>query len=211
MGPERVGQVHAAGHRRRADAAGDWRRNAEWDQAETQGDRLRVPGLQPDVRADRAGERRAAAGTRRRRGRKALLAAISALTDIGLEARADRYPDQLSGGERQRIAIARAMAGRRRLLLADEPSGSLDSLAGEQVMYNIRRACKTGMAALMVTHDATLAAWADRVLFLRDGILIDQTAPLAGPELLLNQAPVRRLRHAMTCIRSIRSGKSRCR
>jgi putative ABC transport system ATP-binding protein len=146
-------------------------------------------------------------------GRKALLAAIGALRDIGLEAKAGRYPDQLSGGERQRVAIARAIAGRRLLLLADEPSGSLDSLSGEQVMRNIRNACKgSGMAALMVTHDATLAAWADRVLFLRDGSLVDRTAgqtagrtagqtagqtagrtagrtaPQAGPELLRSQA-----------------------
>jgi putative ABC transport system ATP-binding protein len=119
-------------------------------------------------------------------GRKARLAGLRALDQIGLGDRAERYPDQLSGGERQRVAIARAMAGDRRLLLADEPSGSLDSLTGESVMRLIRKACRQGMAAVLVTHDAQLASWADRVVFLSDGRLIDETAPPAGPESLLS-------------------------
>ena len=99
--------------------------------------------------------------------------------------RASRFPDELSGGERQRVAIARAVVGDRHLLLADEPSGALDSANGEAVMRLIRAACQRGVAGVVVTHDAQLASWADRVVFLRDGRVVDQTAPPAGPESLL--------------------------
>jgi putative ABC transport system ATP-binding protein len=119
-------------------------------------------------------------------GRKARAAALTALDGLGLSGRASHYPDQMSGGERQRAAIARAMVGDRRLLLADEPSGSLDTANAEAVMRLVHMACKNaGMTAVVVTHDAQLAAWADRVVFLRDGRVIDQTAPAAGPESLL--------------------------
>ena len=117
--------------------------------------------------------------------RKAHLTAIGALDGLGLADRAGRFPDQLSGGERQRVAIARAVVGERSLLLADEPSGALDSANGEGVMRLIHAACKRGVAAVVVTHDAQLASWADRVIFLRDGRLADQTATPAGPESLL--------------------------
>ena len=112
-------------------------------------------------------------------------AAREALEPLGLAERADRYPDELSGGERQRVAIARAVVGERRLLLADEPTGALDSVSGEDVMRLLRRTCERGVAGVIVTHDAQLAAWADRVVFLRDGRMVDQTAPPAGPESLL--------------------------
>jgi putative ABC transport system ATP-binding protein len=115
--------------------------------------------------------------------RKARLAALKALDGLGLGNRASHYPDQLSGGERQRVAIARAMVGERRLLLADEPSGALDSVNGEAVMRLLHGACKDrGMTALVVTHDAQLASWADRVIFIRDGRITDQTSPLPSPE-----------------------------
>jgi putative ABC transport system ATP-binding protein len=117
--------------------------------------------------------------------RKARLAGLKALDELGLGARAGNFPDQLSGGERQRVAIARAVVGDRRLLLADEPSGALDSANGEAVMRLIHAACQRGVAAVVVTHDAQLASWADRVVFLRDGRITDQTAPLPGPESLL--------------------------
>jgi putative ABC transport system ATP-binding protein len=120
---------------------------------------------------------------------KARAAGLRALDGLGLGERAGRYPDELSGGERQRVAIARAVAGERRLLLADEPSGALDSTNGEAVMRLIHDACKRGVAAVVVTHDAQLASWADRVIFLRDGCVVDQTAPLPGPESLLGAAP----------------------
>jgi putative ABC transport system ATP-binding protein len=114
-------------------------------------------------------------------------AAMAALEDLGLADRASRFPDELSGGERQRAAIARAVVGDRQLLLADEPSGALDSANGESVMRLIHTYCKRGVAAVVVTHDAQLASWADRVVFLRDGRIVDQTAAPAGPETLLEQ------------------------
>jgi putative ABC transport system ATP-binding protein len=118
--------------------------------------------------------------------RKVRVAGLRALERLGLGERAGRYPDQLSGGERQRVAIARAMVGERRLLLADEPSGALDSVNAQAVMRLLHAACKDdGMTAVVVTHDAQLASWADRVVFLRDGQVTDQTAPAAGPESLL--------------------------
>jgi putative ABC transport system ATP-binding protein len=119
-------------------------------------------------------------------GRKARVAALKALDGLGLSERASHYPDQMSGGERQRVAIARAMVGDRRLLLADEPSGALDSVNAEAVMRLVHDACKNaGMAAVVVTHDAQLASWADRVVFLRDGRVTDQAVPASGPESLL--------------------------
>jgi putative ABC transport system ATP-binding protein len=119
--------------------------------------------------------------------RKARLVGLKALDDLGLGTKAGNFPDQLSGGERQRVAIARAVVGNRRLLLADEPSGALDSANGESVMRLIHAACKRGVAAVVVTHDAQLASWADRVVFLRDGRVTDSTMPPAGPESLLGQ------------------------
>jgi putative ABC transport system ATP-binding protein len=122
-------------------------------------------------------------GTRTRSARRL---AMAALEQLGLADRADRHPDDLSGGERQRVAIARAVVGDRRLLLADEPTGALDSVNGEGVMRLVRSACKRGVAGVVVTHDAQLAAWADRVVFLRDGRVVDQSSPSAGPESLLS-------------------------
>jgi putative ABC transport system ATP-binding protein len=117
--------------------------------------------------------------------RVARTAAMQALDELDMAGRAARFPDELSGGERQRVAIARAVVGDRRLLLADEPSGALDSVNAEAVMRLVRSACRGGVAGVVVTHDAQLASWADRVVFLRDGRISDQTAPLAGPESLL--------------------------
>jgi putative ABC transport system ATP-binding protein len=111
--------------------------------------------------------------------------AVAVLEELGLADRAGRYPDDLSGGERQRVAIARAIVGDRRLLLADEPTGALDSVNGEAVMRLLRTATRRGVAAVLVTHDAQLASWADRIVFLRDGRIVDQTAPPPGPESLL--------------------------
>jgi putative ABC transport system ATP-binding protein len=119
--------------------------------------------------------------------RKAREAGLQALTGLGLADRASNYPDQLSGGERQRVAIARAVVGDRHLLLADEPSGALDSANSDVVMRMIHAACQQGVAAVVVTHDAQLASWADRVVFIRDGRIVDQTAPAPGPESLLGQ------------------------
>ena len=121
--------------------------------------------------------------------RKAQAAALQSLGDFGLADRASHYPDMLSGGERQRVAIARAVVGKRQLLLADEPSGALDSTSAESVMRLILSACHRGMAAVVVTHDAQLASWADRVVFLRDGRVVDQTLPVKSPESILADLP----------------------
>ena len=123
--------------------------------------------------------------------RKAQGAAMEALEDFGLKDRAEHYPDQLSGGERQRVAIARAVVGGRQLLLADEPSGALDSTTAERVRRMILPACHRGLAAIVVTHDAQLASWADRVVFLRDGRIVDQTLPAESPEAFLAELPNR--------------------
>jgi putative ABC transport system ATP-binding protein len=117
--------------------------------------------------------------------RQARAAARDALERLGLVERADFFPDDLSGGERQRVAIARAVVGERHLLLADEPTGALDSVNSEAVMRLLRDACRHGAAGVVVTHEAHLASWADRVVFLRDGRLIDQTGAAPGPESLL--------------------------
>jgi putative ABC transport system ATP-binding protein len=109
--------------------------------------------------------------------RKAHSAGMTALEELGLAERATRFPDELSGGERQRVAIARAVVGNRQLLLADEPSGALDSVNGEAVMRMILAACHQGVAAIVVTHDAKLAVLADRVVYLRDGRVVDETTP----------------------------------
>jgi putative ABC transport system ATP-binding protein len=123
-----------------------------------------------------------------RPAKKAQAAGMAALEDLGLADRATHYPDELSGGERQRVAIARAVVGERHLLLADEPSGALDSTNGEAVMRMILTACKRGVAAVVVTHDAQLASWADRVVFLRDGRVVDQTVPPPSLEALLEES-----------------------
>lgn len=123
--------------------------------------------------------------------RKARVVAMSVLEELGLADRADHFPDQLSGGERQRVAIARSIVGERRLLLADEPSGALDSVNGEAVMRMVLTACRRGLAAVVVTHDAQLASWADRVVFIRDGRIVDQTVAPPSPESILQSTPQR--------------------
>jgi putative ABC transport system ATP-binding protein len=109
--------------------------------------------------------------------------ALDALASVGLAELGDRFPDDLSGGEQQRVAIARALVGGRRILLADEPTGALDSMTGESVMRLLRVHCDGGGTAILVTHDAAHAAWADRVVFLRDGRVVDEARPAPNPEL----------------------------
>jgi len=119
------------------------------------------------------------------RGRAARATGLTALEALDVADHAERYPDELSGGERQRVAIARATVGERGLLLADEPTGALDSVNGESVMRLLRTAAHRGVAGVVVTHEAQLASWADRVVFLRDGHIVDQTVAPPGPESLL--------------------------
>ena len=119
------------------------------------------------------------------RGGMARRAARAALDEVGVGAFAARFPDEMSGGQQQRVAIARALVGPRRLLLADEPTGALDSTTGEEVLRVLRARCEAGAAGVLVTHEARHAAWADRVVFLRDGVVVDQSGPAAGVESLL--------------------------
>jgi putative ABC transport system ATP-binding protein len=123
---------------------------------------------------------------------EARAAATAALASVELGTLADRFPDDLSGGEQQRVAIARALVGGRRVVLADEPTGALDSITGESVMRLLRKHCDEGGTAILVTHDAAHAAWADRVVFLRDGRIVDEARPAApdmpGPALRLELA-----------------------
>ncbi|WP_262287295.1 ABC transporter ATP-binding protein [Micromonospora sp. MA102] len=118
--------------------------------------------------------------------RAARRSALAALAEVDVAGLADRFPDQMSGGQQQRVAIARALVGERRLVLADEPTGALDSQAGEAVLQLLRRRVDAGAAGVLVTHEARHAGWADRVVFLRDGVLVDSTAPLVGVEHLLS-------------------------
>ncbi|HWU21870.1 MAG TPA: ABC transporter ATP-binding protein [Nocardioides sp.] len=98
-----------------------------------------------------------------------------ALEEVGIDDLADRFPDDMSGGQQQRVAIARAVVGERRLILADEPTGALDTETGEEILRLLRARCDAGAAGVLVTHEARHAAWADRVVFLRDGVVVDET------------------------------------
>jgi len=111
--------------------------------------------------------------------------ALAVLADVGISELADRFPDDMSGGQQQRVAIARALVGARRLVLADEPTGALDSDTGESVLRLLRARCDAGAAGVLVTHEARHAGWADRVVFLRDGVMVDETGPLPPAESLL--------------------------
>ena len=101
------------------------------------------------------------------------LRAEAALKLMGLGDRADFYPNQLSGGQCQRVAIARAIAGNPRLILADEPTGALDTAAGEQIMEIFRRLSQRGITIIMITHEPHIARCADRILRIRDGRLVE--------------------------------------
>ncbi|MDM4761941.1 ABC transporter ATP-binding protein [Galbitalea sp. SE-J8] len=109
------------------------------------------------------------------RTRRARSAARDALADVDLADRASHFPADLSGGQQQRVAIARAVVGDRSLVLADEPTGALDSTTGEAVLRMLRERVDAGAGALLVTHDARHAAWADRIVFLRDGRVVDES------------------------------------
>ena len=117
--------------------------------------------------------------------RQARPTALAALAEVDLDGCGPRFPDELSGGQQQRVAIARALVGQRRLLLADEPTGALDSQTGEAVLRLLRSKVDAGAAGVLVTHEARHAAWADRVVFLRDGVIVDTSGPLDRPDELL--------------------------
>jgi putative ABC transport system ATP-binding protein len=123
--------------------------------------------------------------------RAARALAYAALEEVGIADLADRFPDDMSGGQQQRVAIARAIVGDRRLVLADEPTGALDTETGEQVLRLLRARCDAGAAGVLVTHEARHAAWADRVVFLRDGLMVDETGHTDDAETLLDAGTAR--------------------
>ena len=114
--------------------------------------------------------------------------ALAALEQVGLSARAEHLPSEMSGGENQRVAIARALIGQPRLILADEPTGALDTTTSEQIMALIETANRAGMTVVMVTHEADIAARARRLVRIRDGRIVEDGAP---PPLGARPAPAR--------------------
>jgi putative ABC transport system ATP-binding protein len=118
------------------------------------------------------------------RARAARREALAALEEVGIGELGHRFPDDMSGGQQQRVAIARALVGDRRLVLADEPTGALDSTTGEAVMALLRQRCDAGAAGMLVTHDARHAAWADRIVFLRDGRVVDESVYVSPADAL---------------------------
>ena len=114
-------------------------------------------------------------------------AAREALEAMQILELANRFPDEISGGQRQRVAIARSFVGPRQVILADEPTGALDSRTGESVMRALRTRIDAGAAGVLVTHDAKNAAWADRILIIRDGQIVDEAATQLDANSLLSQ------------------------
>ena len=98
-------------------------------------------------------------------------AAEQALNEVGLDGTIDRFPEEISGGQAQRVAIARALIGPRKVLLADEPTGALDTSTGEEIMKVLRARIDAGASGILVTHEPRFAGWADRVVMVRDGRL----------------------------------------
>jgi len=115
------------------------------------------------------------------RTRPARAAALGALAEVGIEELASRMPAELSGGQSQRVAIARSLVGPRRLLLADEPTGALDSMSGRDIIALLRGRADAGAGVVLVTHEPRFAAWADRTLQLRDGDVVGVAAPEVTP------------------------------
>lgn len=117
--------------------------------------------------------------------REARERARGALVAVGIVEQLDRFPDDFSGGQQQRIAVARAVVGDRSIILADEPTGALDTLTGDAVVELIAGLpAATGCAVVLVTHEPRYASWADRVVFMRDGRIVDEstvTSPSAAP------------------------------
>jgi putative ABC transport system ATP-binding protein len=105
--------------------------------------------------------------------------ALELLEQVGIAEKADALPAQLSGGQRQRVAIARALANRPALLLADEPTGALDSRTGEEVLGLFKELHVRGNSVVLVTHDSNIASFAERRVELRDGLVVDPEAQAA--------------------------------
>ena len=105
--------------------------------------------------------------TRERRER-----ALAALTRVGLSLRADHHPNQMSGGQQQRVAIARALVGNPRVILADEPTGNLDSATSVDVMAIFQELRESGITVVLVTHEPDIATYAARLVTMRDGKML---------------------------------------
>ena len=142
--------------------------------------RLRFSGVPPHGRADRPGERRAAGAPGRALAPRGAGRARQLLDQVGLGDRADHLPSALSGGQRQRVAIARALANEPLLLLADEPTGNLDSAATLEVLRLFESLHADGLTLVVVTHDERIAATADRLISMRDGAFVDETLLVGG-------------------------------
>ena len=142
--------------------------------------RLRVPGVPPGRRADRGRERRAAGAARRRVAPGGRRRAMELLERLDVAERAGHLPDHLSGGEQQRVAVARALVNEPMVMLADEPTGNLDSRATGDILRLFAELGQAGQALLIVTHDARVASTADRLLTMRDGAIVAQTRLGAG-------------------------------
>jgi putative ABC transport system ATP-binding protein len=113
-----------------------------------------------------------------------------ALVAVGIAHRAGHFPHQMSGGEMQRVAIARALATEARLILADEPTGNLDSARGEEILELLKQTTEAqGRTVLLVTHDLRAAAYGDRMITLRDGSIVDE---VLGPRATSKVTPLRR-------------------
>jgi putative ABC transport system ATP-binding protein len=119
--------------------------------------------------------------------RGARAAAEKALAQVGFSGSTKRFPDDLSGGEQQRVAIARGVVGERALLLADEPTGALDTVGGEAILELLSARRDAGAAVVLVTHEPRFAGWADRVLFLRDGQVVDEAVARSGAATLASR------------------------
>jgi putative ABC transport system ATP-binding protein len=122
--------------------------------------------------------------------RDARAQAREALVSVGVDEQLDRFPDDFSGGQQQRIAVARALVGTRRLILADEPTGALDTMTGDAVIELLAGLpSRTGTAVVLVTHEPRYAAWADRVVFMRDGRIVDEAT--VAPSMFPPSEPAR--------------------
>jgi putative ABC transport system ATP-binding protein len=101
---------------------------------------------------------------------------MESLDKVGMSHRVKHYPSQLSGGQQQRVAVARALAGSPSVLLADEPTGNLDSVNGEAVMGLLKELHRNGATICMVTHDPRYASFADRTIHMFDGRIVEESA-----------------------------------